>query len=100
MSYTDGTGYVPYEKYAIIEYRIHWGNEQGDSCDMEIFEGKYWRHARKMVEACKAGLYDEFNQYEQRIVWIERVERWVDQHGYPMSGHDDFEIMWDRQESD
>ena len=94
-----GDGYIPYEKYAIIEYRIHWGNENGDSCNIEIFEGKHWRHARNLVEQCEAGLRDEFRD-NLRIVWIERVERWIDQHGEPMSGHDDFEILWDRGESD
>jgi len=94
-----GDGYIPYEKYAIIEYRIHWGNEHGDSCDIEIFEGKHWRHARNMVEACESGLYDEFNTYGLRIVWIERVERWHDQKGEYVDGGDDFEILWDRGES-
>jgi len=52
-----------------------------------------------MVEACESGLYDEFNTYGLRIVWIERVERWHDQKGEYVDGGDDFEILWDRGES-
>jgi len=90
--------YTPYAKYAIIEYRLHRCDEHGDSCDIEIVEGKDWRYARKMVKECEAGLHDEFDN-GLRYGWIERVERWCDQYGEYLEV-DDYEILWDRGESD
>ena len=89
-------GYTPYNAYAIIEYWVHWG-EQGDSHDLDIYEGKEWRTVRKIVAKCEAGEDEEESGYT--IQWIERVERWHDQEGGYMED-DDYETMWSRNGDD
>tara|TARA_R110002167_G_scaffold157792_2_gene352810 strand:- start:1686 stop:1973 length:288 start_codon:yes stop_codon:yes gene_type:complete len=88
--------YTPYAKYAIIEYRLHWCDEEGVACDIEFVEGKHWRYVRKMVEECKAGLHDDFDNSKLRYGWIERVERWMDQRG-EYCEDDDYETLWERE---
>jgi NADH:ubiquinone oxidoreductase subunit D len=89
--------YTPYAKYAIIEYRIHWG-EDGESYDIEFLEGKEWRIAKKTIKECEQGI-DQPDSDGLRIQWIERVERWHDQHGEYLED-DDYETLWERGESD
>jgi len=91
--------YTPYAKYAIIEYRLHRCDKEGDSCNIQFFEGKDWRYVRKMVKECEAGLHDEFDDSGFRYGWIERVESWHDQHGEYLED-DDYETMWEREESE
>lgn len=94
-------GYYPYAKYAIIEYRIAWGVD-GDCHDLEIYEGKHWRKARKIVKLCEQGLDEpeiDKDGSELTIQWIERVERWMDQHGH-YTGDDDYEDLWSRSQSE
>jgi len=91
------SGYSPYNKYARIEYRVVWG-ENGDDHDVRFYEGKQWREVRKMVKMCEHGL-DEAEIYadgtKRTIQWIERVERWFDQHG-EYADDEDFETLWSR----
>ena len=88
--------YTPRNTYAIIEYRIHRG-ENGDSHDIEFLEGKEWRTARKLVAKCEEG--EDTEEFGLTIQWVERVERWHDQEGQYMED-DDYEIMWSRDESE
>jgi len=85
-------------RYAQIEYRLHWCDEDGDSVDIEFVEGKRWRYVKKMVEECKAGLH---NEYENglRYGWIERVERWfVKVNGvWVYDEEQDYETLWERE---
>ena len=87
--------YTPYTKYAIIEYRIHWG-EDGDSYDVSCLEGKEWKNAKKTIKECEQGI-DQPDSFGRRIQWIERVERWCDQYGEYLED-DDYEILWERKE--
>tara|TARA_Y100000592_G_C5458566_1_gene312733 strand:+ start:174 stop:476 length:303 start_codon:yes stop_codon:yes gene_type:complete len=91
-----GIAYTPYAKYATIEYRIHWGDEEGDSCDIEFLEGKEWRIVKKTIKECEQGI-DQPDCAGYRIQWIERVERWKDQHGEYMDGDEDYETLWERE---
>ena len=92
---TDGESYTPYAKRAIIEYRVHECDEYGDSCNIQFYEGKYWRHVRELIEECESGLHDAFDNYGYRYGWIERVERWCDQYGEYLED-DDYETLWER----
>ena len=91
------TPYTSYRSYPIIEYRAHWG-KNGNSYDIEFFDGKDWRQARALVSKCEAGT-DERDNNGYSIQWIERVERWHDQHGEYMED-EDYEIMWEREVSE
>lgn len=91
-----GASYTPYAKYAVIEYRLHECDKDGDSCNIQIVQGKRWRYVRKMIEESKSGLHDEFDSYGLRYGWIERVERWHDQHGKYLED-DDYETLWERE---
>ena len=82
-------------RYAQIEYRLHWCDEEGDSNDIDFVEGKNWRYVRKMVEECKLGIHDEFDSYGLRYGWIERVERWFVNGVYDED--QDYEILWERE---
>jgi hypothetical protein len=89
---------------AQIEYRLHWCDEDGDSADIEIVEGKHWRYVRKTIEECKKGLHDEFDNNGLRYGWIERVERWFVkvfcQNGIGNWVYDedqDYETLWERE---
>ena len=87
-------------RYAQIEYRLHWGDEDCiDSHDLEILEGKYWQSVRKLIEECKAGLHDEYDDKGLRYIWIERVERWfVNIDGvWVYDEEQDYEILWERE---
>jgi NADH:ubiquinone oxidoreductase subunit D len=98
---TISSGYSPYAKYAIIEYRIAWG-EDGDCHDLEIYEGKHWRRVRKIVKLCEQGLDEPIineDGSKWTIQWIERVERWMDQHGN-YTEDDDYEDLWSRSQSE
>lgn len=90
-----GIAYTPYAKYAIIEYRIHWG-EDGESHDIEFLEGKEWRIVKKTIKECQQGI-DQPDARGYRIQYIERVERWNDQHGEYIDGDDDYETIWERE---
>ena len=87
-------GYFPRHTSSRIEYRIHW-DEDGDSHDITFYEGKYWRRVQKIVAECVAGI-DEPDCDGLLIQWIERVERYHDQHGEYM-GMDEVEILWERE---
>lgn len=84
-------------RYAQIEYRLHWCDENGDSNNIEFYEGKHWRYVRKTIEECKKGLHDEFDN-GLRYGWIERVERWMEKvdNTWVYSEEQDYEILWER----
>jgi hypothetical protein len=88
-------------RYAQIEYRIHWG-ENNESYDINFLEGKKWRTVKKIIKECEQGI-DEPDAGGYRIQWIERVERWFEkvfcQNGigeWVYSEEQDYETLWER----
>ena len=55
------------------EYHVHWCDEDGDSCNIDFYDGKQWREVEKIVAQCDAG-EDEADCAGRTIGWIERVE--------------------------
>ena len=97
MSNMITSGYSQYRKYAIIEYRVVWG-EDGDGDNIRFYEGKEWREVRKIVKMCEDGLDEaeiDADGTKRTIQWIERVERWFDQHG-EYADDEDYETLWSR----
>ena len=78
-----------------IEYRVHWCDENGDSCDINFYDGKEWRDVQKIVAQCEAGEF-ETDSLGLTIGWIERVEHfyrreWIpqpDENGIVHMGRD------------
>ena len=64
--------------------------------DIEFLEGKEWRIVKKTIKECEQGI-DQPDSAGLRIQYIERVERWKDQHGEYIDGDDDYETIWERE---